>query len=246
MLFAFAWAPLLLAAPGDVEGARPRVAVIDSGIARTPELEKLVIAEYDLAASPARERFRPRYDHGTMVATILARASALPPEIISLRIDDPAGCPAKSVPPCQPSARPIAGAIRWATRLGVDAINISLAMRDDPEITEAVREATARGIAVVMAAGNEGRDRPRNLAMARAGFPRAILVGALDSAGERWSGSNRPDPDAHDYSYVWRRGVEVPTARADGAATIVTGTSFATPLETARLIAPRPATMASR
>jgi hypothetical protein len=111
-------------------------------------------------------------------------------------------------------------------------------MGNDPAITEAVREATARGITVVMAAGNEGRDHPRNLAMARAGFPRAVLVGALDSAGAPWSGSNRPDPQPLDYAYVWRRGVDLPTARADGVATTATGTSFATPLETARLLAP--------
>ena len=235
----FALAPLLVAAAsGGGEVDRPRVAVIDSGIARTPELEKLVVAEYDFASSPGRTPFHPRYDHGTMVATILARAAERAPEIISLRIDDPAGCPPKSVPPCQPSAQPIARAIRWATALGVDVINISLAMGNDPAITEAVREATGRGITVVMAAGNEGRDHPRNLAMARAGYPRAILVGALDSVGAPWPGTNRPDPGPLDYAYVWRRGVEVPTTRADGVATTATGTSFATPLETARLLTP--------
>src|SRR4051812_18500050 len=89
---------------------RPRVAIIDSGVAKTPELDSLVVAEYDLAAMPARTNFQPRYDHAPMVPTILARPAGRRVEIVSLRIDDPAGCPAGASPPCQPSAAPVAQA----------------------------------------------------------------------------------------------------------------------------------------
>lgn len=212
--------------------ARPVVAVIDSGVAMTPELRPILLGEYDMASSAPRLAFQPRYDHGTMVATILSRAAHGAVDILSFRIDDPAGCPPLMSPPCQPSAQPIARAIRKASQLGVSAINISLTLKDDPDITAAVRDAAAKGITVVLAAGNEGRDAPGNLAMAIAGFPHAVLVGALDAAGKPWRGSNKPERvRSGRYSYVWRRGVDVPSSIADGSAAAGTGTSFAAPIE---------------
>lgn len=212
--------------------ARPLVAIIDSGIARTPQLAGVLVGEIDMAG--ARSAFRPRYDHGTMVASILNREAKGAVDIVSLRIDDPAGCPPDHSPPCQPSSRPIVAAIDKAVALGVDAINLSLNLANDRRITDAVRRASARGITVVMAAGNNGRMHPDNIAMARAGFPRAVLVGATDDAGLPWAGTNRPDAD--DYLYVWRRGVDVPAFSAAGEAVTGTGTSFAAPIETARRV----------
>lgn len=227
------WLLFLLGAMVSVTAsARPLVAVVDSGIARTPQLANVLVGEYDMAGS--RPAFQPHYDHGTMVATILNREAQGAIDIVSIRIDDPAGCPPDSAPPCQPSSAPIAAAIDKAVSLGVDAINLSLRLADDPAITEAVRRASAKGIIVVMAAGNAGRAHPDNLAMARAGFPRAVLVGATDGAGKPWSKTNRPDAD--DYLYAWRNGVDVPTNSAAGAAVFGTGTSFAAPIETARRV----------
>lgn len=248
-----AWLPALLAgamivcpaqSAGGLEGAplerpfpaRPIVAIIDSGIARTPELSGSLLAEYDMAAAPARPPFQPRYDHGTMVATILQREASRPIQIVSLRIDDPAGCPEGSAPPCQPSAAPIARAIRKATGLGASIINISLNLKDDPSIVEAVREAAEHGVRVVLAAGNDGRDRPGNLDMARAGFPNTVLVGALTAEGQPWDGTNRPEAGTPGYLYVWQPGVRVPTVLANGVKVVATGTSFAVPIETASLI----------
>lgn len=223
---------LLLGAPA---AARPLVAVIDSGVAQTVELGPVLIAEYDMAGK--RPLFEPRYDHGTMVATILARESHGQVGIVSFRIDDPAGCPAGWAPPCQSSAAPIVAAIRLATELRVQAINISLALKDDAGIADAVRDATAQGIIVVLAAGNNGLDHPGNLRMARAGYPRAVLVGALDASGQPWSGGNRPGAIRwFDYDYVWRRGVDVPTVDREGQPVFATGTSFAVPIEAARLM----------
>ncbi|TGX52838.1 hypothetical protein E5A73_14490 [Sphingomonas gei] len=232
-------APPVLAPPSPVRIERPRVAIIDSGVARTAELAALVSAEYDMASDPGRAEFQPRYDHGTMVATILARAVHGQVDIISFRIDDPAGCPADANPPCQPSAAPVARAIRRATDLGVDAINISLSLDPDPSITAAIADAAARGIRVVLAAGNNGYDHPGNLGPARAAFPNAVLVGAIDSNGKPWSGTNRPDAAPEGYNYTWQLGVKVPTAAIDGRAVTGTGTSFAAPLETARFLASR-------
>lgn len=218
---------------------RPLVAIIDSGIAMTPELQDVLVAEYDYGASPARPAFQPRYDHGTMVATILEREAKEPLGIISFRIDDLQGCPEDANPPCQRDVRAIALAIRKATELGVSAINISLNLKEDPRIVNAVRDAAAHGIKVVMAAGNDGLDRPGNLGMARAGYPNTVLVGALDADGQPWKGTNKPQADATGYRYVWQWGVDVPTVMADGSEAIATGTSFAVPIETAKLVAAR-------
>lgn len=233
---------LLLAAAAPAIAAdteAPLVAVIDSGVARTPELQSLLVAEYDLGSEAPRPAFAPRYDHGTMVSTILARAMGGAVGIVSIRIDDPAGCPDGANPPCQPDPARIERAIRRATRLRVDAINISLSLPDHPGIVDAVRDAAHRGIAVVLAAGNEGRDRPGNLSLARAAFPYAVLVGALDPVGTPWRGTNRPDATPTGYYYAWQRGVDVPTAMASGAQAIATGTSFAAPIETARVLKAR-------
>lgn len=230
---------LLAAGPAAAAPDTPLIAVIDSGIARTTELEPLLVAEYDMASARPRTAFRPRYDHGTMVATILARAMNRQVGIISLRIDDPAGCPEQVNPPCQPSAARIARAIRQAAKLRVDAINISLTLSDDPRIIDAIRDAAQGGITVVLAAGNDGLDHPTNLGLARAAYPWAVLVGALDATGTPWEGTNRPEEDRTGYHYAWQLGVNVPTAMADGAAAVATGTSFATPIETARLVSQR-------
>ncbi|WP_114954626.1 S8 family peptidase [Sphingosinicella terrae] len=224
-----------MAAPSDL----PLVAVIDSGIGRTSELAPLLVGEYDMASSRARPAFHPRYDHGTMVATILARSLMRQVRIVSLRIDDPAGCPEQISPPCQQDPVRVARAIRQAARLRVDAINISLTLSDDPRIVNAIRDAAQAGITVTLAAGNDGLDHPSNLTLAREAFPYAVLVGALDATGTPWAGTNRPEAGMTGYHYAWQLGVDVPTAMADGAPAVATGTSFATPIETARLVRQR-------
>lgn len=235
LLVAVAAALSIAAAPPPA----PLVAVIDSGVARTAELAPVLVAEYDTASRPARPSFQPRFDHGTMVATILSRAAERHVRIVSFRIDDADGCPPHLHPPCQSDPKPVARAIRQATALGAQAINLSLALQDDPSIVAAVQQATRRGVTVVMAAGNDGLDHPGNLSMARAGYPHAVLVGALDADGHPWTGTNRPSKDhIPRYRYEWQRGVDVPTASAAGASVTGTGTSFAAPIETARLLGP--------
>lgn len=232
-LFVSALVSVLAAVPS---AARPVVAVIDSGVARTPELASAVVAEYDVGSLAPRPAFQPKFDHGTMVATIIHRETRGGVDIISFRMDDPQGCPPSFDPPCQFSALPIAAAIRKATELNVDAINISLALQEHPAIVEAVREAAEKGVTVVMAAGNNGYDRPANRSAALAGGTHAVLVGAVDAAGHPWERTNRPEVAAPGYEYVWRLGVMVPTSSAAGAAVAGTGTSFAAPIETAHRV----------
>lgn len=241
-LLGAALAPVLLAGSPASAADRPLVAVVDSGVARTAELKDVLIAEHDFASVPARPAFTPAHDHGTLVATVLHRAAGGAVDILSLRIDDPAGCPEGANPPCQPDALTIATAISAAIDLGADAINLSLAMPDDPAIVAMVERATAAGIKVVLAAGNDGAVQPGNLKAAIAGYPNAVLVGALDWTGEPWADSNRPDHAAGtSYNYVWRPGAAIETVLADGTPGRASGTSIAAPIEAAFIATGRPA-----
>lgn len=234
-------AALLIGSPAQAAD-RPLVAVVDGGVARTAELEGVLVGEIDVVAVPERPPFQPTNPHGTLVATVLHRAAEGAVDIVSVRIDDPAGCPEGAAPPCQPDALTIASAIHAAVDLGVDAINLSLAMPDDPAIISAVRRAAESGVKVVLAAGNDGADRPGNLKAAIAGYPSAVLVGALDWTGAAWASSNQPDEGVgKTYSYVWRPGVGVDTIDADGRPSRASGTSIAAPIETAFIVAGKPA-----
>lgn len=214
---------------------------MDGGVARTAELEEVLVGEFDFAAVPKRPPFQPTHAHGTLVATVLHRAARGAVDIVSLRIDDPQGCPEGANPPCQPDPLTIATAIHAAVDLGADAINLSLAMPDDPAIIAAVRYAAASGVKVVLAAGNDGADRPANLKAATAGYPNAVLVGALDWTGEAWTSSNQPDGGAGtSYNYVWRPGVAVDTIGADGTPSRASGTSIAAPIEAAFIVIGKP------
>jgi hypothetical protein len=227
---------------------RPLVAIVDGGVARTNELQDVLVAEYDFAATPPRPAFQPQFDHGTYVATVLHRAAKGGVDIVSLRIDDPADCAEGLNPPCQPNAQPIAAAINKAVDLGAAAINISLSLKTDPLIEEAVRNAANRGVRVVLAAGNNGAEHPGNLAVAIAGHPNTILVGALDAFGEPWTKSNKPDARSGvDYNFAWRPGVDVATVNAAGSPARASGTSLAAPMETAFVLtAPSPPGPASK
>jgi hypothetical protein len=143
------------------------------------------------ACSHGAAAFQPRYDNGTMVATILVRTARRPVDIVPLPVDDSEGCPRGMNPPCQPSALRVASAIRKA-EARVTAINMSLALENHPPIVEAVRDAATKGILIVLAAGNGGLDHPGKLSMAKAAYPNSVLVGAVDDRGRAWSGSNRP------------------------------------------------------
>gem|GEM_PF-1656027 len=215
-----------------VAEARPLVAVIDSGVGATAELRPHLVGEIDAAARPARPALRPRFDHGTKVATVLSRAARGRADILSIRVDDPAGCAFGRNPPCQRDPAVIAWAIHAAVAHRADVINISMALMDAPAISDAVAFAAWSGTLVVIASGNDGRRVPGNLSHARAGYPNAVLVGALERDGTVWARSNRPaGSSTPGYNFAWRWGAGVPSAAADGTPVVASGTSIAAPVE---------------
>lgn len=83
----------------------------------------------------------------------------------------------------------IAAGIRYAARLGVRVISLSLGGYEHvPKIAEAVRWAQAKGCAIVAAAGNDGLDI-RKEPIYPACLPGVLSVGALDGS-TLWASSN--------------------------------------------------------
>ena len=232
-------AALLTATPSfcqPAEGPRPvKIAVIDSGVARTPLLAPLLVAEYDMAAVfKERPAFRPVHDHGTEVATVIARNSTAPIELYSLRIDTPGQCTKRSRA-CSFLDDNMVAAIYKAIDLDVDVINLSTGGVPTPEMEKAIGLASAKGIEIAIAAGNKPGEPPfKNLA--RAGGKRVWLVGAIDQKARPCAFSARPGDAAQlDYQFVWRLGNRVSTQNMDGEWVKASGTSFATPILTAEL-----------
>jgi subtilisin family serine protease len=120
----------------------------------------------------------------------------------------------------------VANGIRYAADNGAHVINLSLgASVGDSNVQSAVQYAWNRGVAVIMAAGNDGASRP--------GYPAAyannwgIAVGAIDSNGALASFSNRAGTTVLDY--VTAAGVNVYSTLPGNRYASNNGTSMATP-----------------
>jgi serine protease AprX len=147
-------------------GADVGIALIDSGISPSPDLEGRIAAFYDftkggIAATPSDE-----YGHGTHIAGLIAGSGklseynyvgiALGARLIGLKVLDSEG---------QGYTSDVLAAIDFAVAnremLRIDVINLSLGhpifepAASDP-LVQAVERAAAAGIIVVVSAGNNG------------------------------------------------------------------------------------------
>lgn len=206
------------------------VAVIDSGVDRThPDLVANLLAGYDWGDRDSDPQ--DMLGHGTRVTGIIAAAqnngigvSGLAPKAKILPVKVACnGCPADMAF----TSDALDQAIRYATDMGVQVINLSLTVDPTQVVEEAVQYALDRGVAVVAAAGNNYGGAvafPANMAG-------VIAVAATDETGKLASYSNL--------------GPEI-TVAAPGSALVSTllggsygsagaGTSFAAPVVTAAL-----------
>lgn len=207
------------------------VAVIDSGVDRThPDLVANLLAGYDWGDQDSDPQ--DVLGHGTRVTGIIAAAqnngigvSGLAPKAKILPVKVACnGCP----PDMAFTSATLAQAIRYATDMGVQIINLSLTVTDVTQtLRDAVQYALDHGVAVVAAAGNNygaAVSFPANMAG-------VIAVAATDEAGALAAYSNL--------------GPEIAVA-APGSALVSTllggsygsagaGTSFAAPVVSAAL-----------
>ena len=121
----------------------------------------------------------------------------------------------------------IADGIRYAVDNGADVINLSLGGdRPNGIIQAAIRYATDQGAIVVMAAGNEGAERP--------GYPAGFAtdygfsVGAVDRFGNSAPFSNRAGQDSSIH-HVMAPGVAIESTIPGDRYDSFSGTSMATP-----------------
>ena len=163
--------------------------------------------------------------HGTHVAGTIAAANdgsgqtgvAYGARIMPVRVLDAAG---------RGTYAAIANGVRYATANGARVINLSLGGgTGSPDLQLAIQEAAARGVVVVMAAGNDGA--------ATVGYPAAyattvgLAAGAVDINGTLASFSNRAGSTPLDY--VTAPGVNVYSTLPGNAYGYLSGTSMATP-----------------
>ncbi len=164
--------------------------------------------------------------HGTAVAALAAGASADTPglapaaSLISIRVSD---TDSKS------DVFTVTQAIVAAVDAGAQVINLSLGgYSTSSALDRAIAYATARGVVLVAAAGNDGASRPTW----PAADPRVVSVGATDATGLLAPFSNS-GPHLH----LTAPGVGIQTAAPDNGSTVFSGTSASAPLVTGAIAA---------
>jgi hypothetical protein len=232
-------------------GSGVTVAVIDTGIdVDSPEFAgRLSSASVDLYTS--RNSLNASDDHGTNVAMVAAAARdgtgilgmAWDATILAIRADEPGSCASdgNTAPKgdCAFLDSDIARGVDHAVANGARVINISLggAGGATVELRDAVSNAAAAGVLVVIAAGNDGAPQLEDFArqLTAAGGGAVLVVGSVNENYRVSRFSNRPGDDSQ--NYISARGEGICCTYRDGAlyldsegfAYYFSGTSFAAP-----------------
>lgn len=161
------------------------VAVIDTGVSRVPDLQDTeFVPGYDFVND--RENADDDVGHGTHVAGTIAQSTnngygvagiAYRAKIMPLKVLGPNGG----------EVADIAEAIRFAADHGATVINMSLGGSGESHVMQAAIDyADAKGVTIIAAAGNAGR----NAASYPARYPKVLGISALDAAGQKTNYSN--------------------------------------------------------
>lgn len=224
-------------------GAGIGVAVIDSGIdTRSDQFAGRIAASSTSVAG--NDGIADQNGHGTAVAFTIAgrrdgvgtQGVAFDSTLIVLRADRPGSCSSGdgggSDSGCKFSTDAIARGVDTARMAGARVINISLGGSDMPaSLQGAIARATAAGIVLVVAAGNDGAANPdafsaiaNNSAVAR---NQVIIAGWVDSRDQIAERSNRAGTSAA--HYLGAVGTSVRAPDQNGVDYLWSGTSFAAP-----------------
>lgn len=170
----------------ETKGEGITVAVIDTGVSKVPDLKLTKFAKgYDFVND--KEEAIDDNGHGTHVAGTIAQSTnngygvagiAYQASIMPLKVLSGSG---------GGTIADIAESIKFAADNGADVINMSLGGGGASNMMEeAIMYAHNKGVTIIAAAGNEGR----NTASYPARYPDVISVSATDAAGDKASYSN--------------------------------------------------------
>jgi hypothetical protein len=161
------------------------IAVIDTAIdAAHPELAGAIAGVFDaVGEGPARAE-----PHGTEIAGILVARSALrgvAPEakLLSVRAFRGSGAD-----PAASTSLQLLKGINWAFASGAKLMNMSFTGPMDPLLERIVKNAAAKGVIFIAAAGNNG---PKAPPVYPAAYPEVIAVTATDEKDELYGKANR-------------------------------------------------------
>ena len=115
----------------------------------------------------------------------------------------------------------VVAAVDWLGGGGIRLVNMSLETGSNPVLDFAMSSAAAKGMILVAAAGNGGKDAPPAYPAAH---PDVIAVTAIDADARIYKKANRGD-----YIDLAAPGVDVWAAKAGGGGSYRSGTSFAVP-----------------
>ena len=170
----------------ETKGEGITVAVIDTGVSEVPDLKLTKFVKgYDFVND--KEDAVDDNGHGTHVAGTIAQSTnngygvagiAYQASIMPLKVLSGSG---------GGTIADIAESIKFAADNSADVINMSLGGGGaSTMLEEAIKYAHSKGVVIVAAAGNEGR----NAAAYPARYPDVISVSAIDAAGDKASYSN--------------------------------------------------------
>ncbi len=158
-------------------------------------------------------------DHGSAVASLLARYGAARPFVADVYGTDPAGG----------NALAIAKALGWLIASGCKVVTISLVGPRNGIVERAVRAAQAKGVVVVAAVGNDGPAAPPAYP---ASYDGVLAITGVDRKGRALIEAGR----AQHLDYA-APGADVHALSAKGVGKVYRGTSFAAPLAAVRVAA---------
>ena len=223
-------------------GAGIGIAIVDSGI-------DLQSAEFDSRVSAASQAFAgdttvdDEGGHGTAVAFTAAgrrngtgsQGVAFAATVIAERVDRPGSCASTSTdgtdPGCSFPTSAITQAVDAARGAGARVINLSLGGSAMPQsLQAAIGRATAAGIVVVIAAGNDGTDNPdpfTDVALTANARGQVIIAGSIGATNSLSSFSDKAGASAA--AYLTAVGERVRAPDQNGVTYLWSGTSFAAP-----------------
>ncbi|HEX3805290.1 MAG TPA: S8 family serine peptidase [Gaiellaceae bacterium] len=151
------------------------VAIVDTGVTPSKQLAGKLVPGWDFIDNDATPT--DGYGHGTELASIIAsECSAC--RIMPVRVLGQGGL--GQIPT-------VIQGIQWAAAHGAKVINVSITTPfSNPDFSAAIEAAVSEGITVTVAAGNQGA----TTAYPGTATPDAIVVGSIDSNGQRFSWSN--------------------------------------------------------